>query len=108
VEEVTAGKVPPNVIIADYTNIGLERARMNLQLLLGIDRKQRNEIERRVASQVAQQIIERLPRDPRQRDDLIHIGYELASQMSWDVIVRRFVIPALEKACHNGRASTAA
>lgn len=86
-----------NVIIADYTDIGSEER--NLQDLLAIDRLERETIEEQVAITLAEQILQRLPNCDEDVAKLIESGYQLANKMSWEQVVSRFVLPALDRAC---------
>ncbi len=89
--DVTEGQPVPNVIVADYTNLGSD-ARTGLGSLLDIDRAFRDRIEIAEASRVAEEIVDRLPRDEAALERLIQQGYELARNMSWDTVVRRYLL----------------
>ena len=91
------GKQPvPNVIIADYTDIGTSRG--DLKDLLAIDRVKREVIEEKVAAKVATEILKRLPGSQEEILKLIASGYQLASKMSWEEVVSSYVLPALDRA----------
>jgi hypothetical protein len=40
----------------------------------------------------------RLPRTPQMFEQSIERGYELAKQMSWDVVARDYVLPGIQRA----------
>ena len=97
------GKTPvPNVIIADYTDLGPGRA--DLPDILAIGREKREVIEERVAASVAQEVLKRLPNSDEEMAKLIASGYELAKKMSWEAVVSNYVLPALDRACRRDHA----
>jgi hypothetical protein len=97
VTKVTGGKPTPNVIIADYTE--LDRKDLRPEQLMSIGQPQRDEVEHRVATQVARELIERLPRSPQEFEQFIDRGFDLAKHMSWDVVARDYVLPGIQRAC---------
>jgi len=101
IDELTDGNFPANVIVADYTQ--LHKTCDSIKELLGIDQEQRDEIERRVSSQVAKEILDRLALNEDQTEKLMRDGWELAQQMSWDSVCQMYFLPALERAYHNRR-----
>ena len=103
VRDVIKGQDVPNVIVADYTNLGAPPT--GPADLLKINRTKRVAVERRVAKEVAQQILTRLPTSPEQRAELIRSGYELARHMSWDAVAEQYFLPAIERACRKPSAS---
>jgi hypothetical protein len=90
----------PNVIVADYTDLPNKSVRPDQ--LMSIGRDQRDEIEHLVAEKVAHDLIERLPRSPKEFEEYIERGYALAQKMSWDTVAREYVLPGILRA---GRAS---
>ena len=44
---------------------------------------------------MAGEILKRLPTDEKAREALIAGGYELASRMSWEVVVRDYLLPVI-------------
>ena len=96
VEKAAGGKETPNVIVADYTE--LPRKDMRPEQLLAIGQDQRDEIEHAEAERIAVELINRLPRSPEEFQEFIDRGYGLASQMSWDVVARDYVIPGITRA----------
>ena len=44
---------------------------------------------------MAQAIIQRLPRNELEKNALIEAGYLLAQRMSWDVVAREQLLPAI-------------
>ena len=96
VEKVTGGRATPNVIVADYTDISHNGLRA--EQLMAIGQPQRDEIEHAVAERVADQLLERLPRTPRQFAEFIARGHELAGHMSWDAVARDYLLPGFDRA----------
>jgi glycogen synthase len=94
--EKAAGGPTPNVIVADYTDLPDKSLRP--EQLLAIGQPQRDRIEHTVAELVADELIERLPRSPREFEQFIARGFDLASRMSWDVVARDYVLPGIARA----------
>ncbi len=87
----------PNVIEVDYTAWeGLSLA--SLEDCLSIDAAYRHRIEISVAAQVAKKIVAGLPSSPAANERMVAEGYRLASQMSWEVVARDYVLPGMERA----------
>jgi hypothetical protein len=84
-----------NLIVADYTSLSYP---IDLRGALRIGQRERDDIEQRVSWDVAQTVIERLPRNDTARESLIHSGYALASRMSWDVIAQTQFLPSITAA----------
>ncbi|HZL36522.1 MAG TPA: hypothetical protein VFC78_14480 [Tepidisphaeraceae bacterium] len=99
--EKAAGGTTLNAISADYTDIGEQGLRP--EQLLGIGQAERDRVEDRVARSVADALIERLPRTPKEFEQFIDRGYALAQKMSWDVVAREYVLPGIGRACKAGR-----
>lgn len=96
VKDITDGHDVRNVIIADYTNLQAH-ADSDIEELLQIDRQARDIIEASQSEKVAMQICSRLPKNEAEMDTMVRTGYELAKNMSWDVVVRNYLLPSLEK-----------
>jgi len=86
-----------NVIIADYTDLN-DRWSDDINDLLEIDHSVRNQIEESVSDQVADRIIQYLPENESEIESMIKSGYSLAKNMSWDVVVKNYVLPGLQTA----------
>jgi hypothetical protein len=87
------------VIVGDYTDAGDLGRR--LETALSIDQLQRDTIEKTEASALATRILERLPKNNAQRQELLLRGHRLSRNMSWQVVVRDHLLPALTRACSN-------
>jgi hypothetical protein len=96
-----AGGPTPNVIIADYTDLAEKGLRP--EQLLNIGQARREQLEDTVAQMVAAELIERLPRSPKEFEQSIERGYDLARHMSWDVVARDYVIPGIQRASKANR-----
>ena len=91
--KVTGGKEVPNVLVADYTQ--LPPGSTALDHVLSVGARERDAVEEKEAERVASQILQRLPSDRKSHEALIRGGYELAQQMSWEVVSRDYLLPAL-------------
>jgi hypothetical protein len=92
--DTTGGREVRNVIVADYTNLG-DYCYADLEDLLQIDRKVRDHIEALESTRVAEQILARLPRGDADLQTLIQEGHQLACNMSWDVVVKKYLLDDL-------------
>jgi hypothetical protein len=97
IERLTEGNPTPNVIIADYTNLAEKTLRP--EQLLNIGQLQRDAIEHAESGRVARELMQRLPRSPKEFEASIERGYELATHMSWDAVARDYIVPGIERAC---------
>lgn len=104
VKQATGGRRAPNVILANYID-GVRRPR-TVKDSLAIGALERRDVEQRLAEQLAEQIMKRLPDTPEEEERLIRAGHELAKRMSWDVVAERFVFPAIRRACAHRRVLT--
>jgi hypothetical protein len=95
--DVTAGQEVRNVIIANYTHLD-EYPYADIEDLLQIDRKVRDRLEAVEGARVAWEVLNRLPRSDADLDRLIQEGHQLAHHMSWDVVVRRYLLHDLSRA----------
>jgi hypothetical protein len=93
VEKVTGGKPVPNVLVADYTRMPAGNGALDNALSIGS--RERDRVEEDEAERVAGEIVKRLPTDRKSHEALIRGGYELACRMSWEVVSRDYLLPAL-------------
>jgi len=89
--DVTGGRGVRNVILADYTALG-DCSRMDIEDLLQIDRKARDRIETAEGQRVAREVLDHLPQTEAQFERMIRDGYRLACNMSWDMVVRKYLL----------------
>ncbi len=87
----------PNVVIGDYLFLPDWANPHNLSSVLNIGGGTRDAVENMIAEQVAQQIIERLPRTGEALQQRLDDGYEIGARMSWEVVVRDYFLPPLER-----------
>ncbi len=102
VDDATVGGSSPNVIVGDFTDI--HKPRPPAQNLLSIDQPYRDKLEVRVAKEIADDLIQRLPKSPEDKAKLVESGYELASKMTWEVVAKNYFLPAIDRACRKQRA----
>lgn len=96
-QKAIGGEEVNNIIVADYEDLGGEK--MTEQELLAIDQEWRDAHETRVAGEIAQRIVEALPKDERAERALLAKGYEIARQLSWEVVAGELVLPGIESVC---------
>jgi hypothetical protein len=94
--DVTAGGETRNVILANYTSLH-DYQYADLEDLLQLDRRVRDHLEAAEGARVAQEILNRLPQNDAELDALIYEGRRLAHNMSWDVVVRKYLLPDLAR-----------
>ena len=99
VQDVLAEEGTKNVIIADYTDLETQDYG-NIEELLQIDSLVRGRIEESVSERVANRIIQHLPQSESEIEGMIQAGYELAKNMSWDVVMKNYLLPSLQKTLH--------
>ena len=85
----------PNVIVADYT--AYKAHPDTIDGYRNVKREEREAFGHEVAEQVARQILDRLPRTREEKAAFIRRGYDLARQMSWDVVARDYFLPAMHE-----------
>jgi len=87
-----------NVIIADYTNL-TTHGYAEVEDILQIGRSVRDRIEASESEKVAMQICSHLPKNEAEVESMIQAGYELAKNMSWDVVVKNYLLSSLQSVC---------
>jgi predicted transposase YbfD/YdcC len=78
----------------------------DIEDLLQIDREQRDKIEHNVSEKVAMQICSRLPKNQAEVETMIQTGWSLAEKMSWDMVVKNYMLPSLANASDNKTRNT--
>ncbi|HPF37549.1 MAG TPA: hypothetical protein P5081_18200 [Phycisphaerae bacterium] len=94
VERAAGSSGTKNVIVADYA--GFRHVPDTIDAYMHLSGAAREAHEASVARDVADEIVNRLPRTPRDKEACIVRGYELASRMSWDVVARDYFLPAID------------
>jgi hypothetical protein len=94
--DVTGAESVKNVIIADYTNLEMADY-ADIEDLMQIDRSMRDRIEANQSEKVAMQICSRLPKNESEIESMVKTGYELAKNMSWDVVVKDYLLSSIHK-----------
>lgn len=97
VNHVTDGNPPSNVLIADYIEL---KADWHLGDLTAMTTLERDEIEDRVAGELARELYDRLPKNDAARKALLTVGQKLAKKMGWDTVVEAGMLPMLERIMH--------
>ena len=64
---------------------------------------QRDQVEHRIAENIARELLERLPKTPAEFEGFLQRGFELASNMSWDAVARDYILPGFDKALKASR-----
>jgi hypothetical protein len=91
IRKINGSEEKRNVIIADYTDLdGMKFD--GIEDMLKIDVSIRNRIERCVSEKVAAEIFARLPRNDEQIVEMINAGFNLAEHMSWEEIVKNYIL----------------
>ena len=67
----------------------------------------RDQIEASQSEKVAMQICSRLPKNDAEIESMIKTGYELARNMSWDVVVQNYLLSGLQRIPHKVRVRVA-
>lgn len=88
----------PNLVVADYVTLPQGYWLGSPYDALAIDGNVRNWIEANNSAQAAQTIMERLPTSQAQMEALLATGNATAKAMSWDVVVRDYLLPGLRRA----------
>ncbi len=83
-----------NLVFADYTKLN-SYGSSNIEDLLNIGQAVRNQIEHKVSENIAMHICSRLPKSDEETENMIRTGYSLAKNMSWDKVVRSYILPIL-------------
>ncbi|MBN2592050.1 MAG: hypothetical protein JXA81_00980, partial [Sedimentisphaerales bacterium] len=92
--DVTGPENVKNVIVADYTDLEVADY-VDVEDLIQIDRPMRDRIEASQSEKVAMQICSRLPKDKSEIESMLKNGYELAKNMSWDVVVNNYLLESV-------------
>lgn len=86
----------PNIVLGNYTRAG--NLGQRLDTALSIAQPQRDIVEKAEARSLASRILERLPKNDRERNELLVQGCTLSKRMSWPVVVDDYLLPALARA----------
>jgi len=96
IRDVSSNQDVKNVIIADYTGLDTNGC-TDIEDLLTIGRDVRDRIESRTSEKVAMQICSRLAKNESEIESMIQSGYELAKNMTWDVMAKNYLLKSLQK-----------
>jgi hypothetical protein len=95
-QRISGAETAKNVVVADYTNLDCH-SYADIKELLRIKEGERIRIETLQSEEVAKHIIENLPRNESELKNMIETGYQLARNMSWDVVVKNYLLSSLQK-----------
>jgi len=93
VGRVLGGQDVRNILVADYTKLG--NGEPTLSGALAVGARERDKAEEAEAERVSAEVLRRLPATPAEREAMIRSGYDLARQMSWEVVVREYLAPVI-------------
>ena len=96
VEKATDGQGAPNVLVADFTDIGAGHTGIDAVTQIGW--AERDAIERRNSADVADELYARLPTTDEEVQTMLTRGREIARGMSWDVVAEDYLLPGLARA----------
>jgi glycogen synthase len=102
--DITNDEDVRNVIVADYTNLE-NYSQAEIEDLPQIDWPVRDHIEAIQSEKVAMQICSRLPKNESETESMVRTGHELAKNMSWDVVVKNYLLNSLRKISERVRIS---
>jgi hypothetical protein len=85
----------PNMVVADYVSLPPDYWLGSPYDALWIDRGVRDWLESQNSYAAARAIAERLPKSREEMETLLARGQEIADRMSWDVVVRDYLLPGL-------------
>ncbi|MHC4104515.1 MAG: hypothetical protein ACYSR9_06215, partial [Planctomycetota bacterium] len=96
--DITGGADVKNAIIADYTKL-VTKEYPEIKDTVQINRSIRNQIETNESERVAMQICSRLPKNEAEIESMVKTGYDLARNMSWDIVVKNYLLRGMQSAC---------
>ena len=97
--DVRGSEEVKNASVADYTRLA-DSDRADIEDLLQIGESVRARIEANESERVAGQILARLPSNESEIESMIQTGYDLAKNMSWDVVARNYLLSSLQTVPH--------
>jgi len=99
VRDATIGKDFNNVIVADYTDLD-DYSLGQIEDFSQIDKSMREYIEENVSEKTAAKIYASLTKDKEEIEKMLNDGYLIAKEMSWDAVVKNYLLKSLQKAFH--------
>jgi hypothetical protein len=88
----------PNLVVADYVTLPQGYWLGSPYDALGIDQGIRDWIEGNNSERAAHMLLARMPQNDEQAGALLESGCAAAQAMSWEVVVRDYFLPALDRA----------
>jgi len=105
VQDVIGTESVKNVIIADYINLR-NRKLADIEELLQIDQSVHNQIEASQSEKVAKKIVSLLPKSESEIESMIQTGHHIAKNMSWDVVVKNYLLSSFQKTLNKHRSQS--
>ena len=99
VRHATGGKGSRNVIVWDSTKLDAPRT---IDQLKAMTRSEREGIEKKVAGELAADLIKVLPTNNEQRAKLLAEGQKLVAKMGWDQVFEDSLLPLLDRVREHG------
>lgn len=96
IKQAAVGRKAQNIVFANYIDSGRRPRTVKDALEIGLS--ERREVELKLAENLAEQLLARLPQSEGDEARLVDSGHELARKMSWDVVAERMVFPAIQRA----------
>jgi len=99
VDFATAGKGVDNVVVADFTR--LDRS-WSIDELMHMTHQERDRVEQRVCTEVADELMVRLPTTEAQREALLKSGQSIVHKLGWDWVLEDKLIPMMRRVMEAG------
>ncbi|MFO1430071.1 MAG: hypothetical protein U1F76_08030 [Candidatus Competibacteraceae bacterium] len=94
IKRITQGQYISNILVADYLK---PAENFSTEELLTLDDVRQKAIEIQVASQIAEELQQRIPKTDLDRLTLIESGQQLSQKMSWDYTIKDQLLPVLRQ-----------
>ena len=94
IHRATEGREVPNVVVADYTQLQIPPS--SLEDVIHIGLTERNAIEVEIAGILRQNSSDACP--PPRDVEICFERHDIASRMSWEVVVENYFLPGLKQA----------
>lgn len=88
----------PNLVVADYVTPPPDWSFHSTADAMQLDKYGRDLIEISSSQVVAKTIAARLPLNDEESEELLALGQKVGSRMSWEVVVKDYLLPALSRA----------
>jgi glycosyltransferase involved in cell wall biosynthesis len=89
-DRVAKGKLPPNILMADYCPPQEPECKC-------VSEGDTRRIEHEVGARLAHELVNRLPQTEKDFALLLETGWATAEKMSWQAVCREYFVPAMER-----------